>query len=100
MSTRLCDIVIVRKKVKNECHNHVKKPRTFCKVRIVSELTLTPIRRALTKSRFELIFGHSPQTLTTSVVRELYLRNMKHIHNKLRCESNARTSNVSVKERY
>ena len=94
------DRVIVRKRVKNECHNHVKKPRTFCKVQTVSELTLTPIKRALTKSGFELIFGHSPQTLTTRVVRKLYLRDMKHICNKLRCDSNARTSNASRKERY
>ena len=26
-STRLCDRVIVRKRVKNKSHNHVKKPR-------------------------------------------------------------------------
>ena len=100
LSTRLCDRVIVRKRVKNECHNHVQKPRTFCKVRTVSELLLTPIKRALTKSRFKLIFGHSPQMLTTRVVRELYPRDTKHIRNKLRCDSNVRTSNASVKERY
>ena len=79
MSTRLSDRVIVRKRVKNKCYNHVKKLRAFCKARIVSELTLTPIRRALTESRFELIFGHSPQTLTTRVVRKLYCKDMKHI---------------------
>ena len=72
-SLRLCDKVRERKRVKNKSHNHVQKLRTFCKVRIVSELTLTPIRRALTKSKFEFIFGHSPQTLTTRVVRKLYL---------------------------
>ena len=59
-STRLCDRVIAREKVKNKSHDHVKKPRAFCKARAVSELTLTPLRRALTESRFELIFGHSP----------------------------------------
>ena len=59
-STRLCDRVTVRKRVKNKCHNHVQKPRAFSNSRTISELTLTPIRRALTKSRFELIFGHSP----------------------------------------
>ena len=60
-STRLCDRVIVRKREKNKCHDYVQKPRAFSKSRTVSELTLTPVRRALTKSRFELIFGHSPQ---------------------------------------
>ena len=31
VSTRLCDRVIVRKRVKNKSHNHVKKPRAFAK---------------------------------------------------------------------
>ena len=100
MSTRLCDRVIVRKRVKNESHNHVQRPRTFCKVQTVSELTLTLVRRALTKSGFELNFGHSRQMLTTRVVRKLYPRDMKHIRNKLQCDSNAYTSNVNMKERY
>ena len=30
-STRLSDKVIVRKRVKNKSHNHVKKPRAFAK---------------------------------------------------------------------
>ena len=99
-STRLCDRVIVRKRVKNKSHNHVKKPRTFCKARTKSELTLTPIRRALTESRFELIFRHSLKTLTTRVVRKLYHRDTEHIRNNLQCDSNMRISNVSDKMRY
>ena len=99
-SMRLCDRVIVRKRVKNKCHNHFQKPRAFCKAQIVSELTLTPIRKALTESRFKLIFGHSPQMLTTRVVRKLYPRDTKHIHNNLRCDNNAHTSNTSDKLRY
>ena len=59
-STRLCDRVIVRKRVKNKSHDHVQKLRAFCKAGIVSELTLTPLRRLLTESRHKLIFGHSP----------------------------------------
>ena len=31
-STRLRDRVIVRQRMKNECHHQVKEPRTFCKV--------------------------------------------------------------------
>ena len=99
-STRFCDRVIVRKRLKNKSHNHVKKPKAFCKARTVSELMLTPIRRALIESRFELIFGHSPQTLTTKVVRKLYPRDMEHIGYQLRCDNNVRTSNASMKERY
>ena len=95
-STRLCDRVIVRKRVKNKIHNHVQKPRTFCKVRIVCELSLTPIRRVLTKSRFELIFGHSPQTLTTKVVRKLYPKDTKHIGDQLWCDNNVRTSRARM----
>ena len=99
-STRLCDRVIVKERVKNGSHNHVQKPRTFCKVRTVSELSLTSKRRALTKSRFELIFEHSPQRLTTKVVKKLYPRDTKHIRNNLWCDSNARTSNASDEMRY
>ena len=73
-STRLCDRVIVRKRVENKCQDHVKKPRAFCKARTVSELTFTPLKRMHTKSRFELIFRHSFKTLTTRVVRKLHLR--------------------------
>ena len=72
----------------------------FCKARIVSELTLTLIRRALIESKHKLVFEHSLQTLTTKVVRKVYPRNTEHIRNNLRCESNARTSNVSDKMKY
>ena len=99
-STRLCDRVIMRKRVKNKCHDHVQKLKAFCKARIVSELTLTQLRRALTKSRFELIFGHSPQTLTTRIVKKVYPRNTEHIEDNLRCGNNAYTSNASDKMRY
>ena len=61
---------------------------------------LTPSNRALTKRRHELIPGHSPQMLTTRIVRKLYPRDPKHICNQLRCDRNVRTSNVSEKERY
>ena len=100
LSTRLCDRVIVRKRVENKCRDHVKKPRAFCKAQTVSELTLTPLRRMHTESRFELVFRHSFKTLTTRVVRKLYLRGMEHIRNNLRCDSNARISNSSDEMRY
>ena len=47
-----------------------------------------------------LIPGHSPQTLTTRIVRKLYPRDTKYIRNQLRCDRNARTSNASEEERY
>ena len=99
-SMRLCNGVIMRERMEYKRHHHVQKPRAFCKARTVSELAFTPLRWTLTKSRFELIFGHSPYTLTTRVVRELYPRNLKHIRNKLRCDRNARTSNASEEKRY
>ena len=99
-STRVYNGVIMRERMEYKGHHHVQKPWTFCKARIVSELTLTPFRRALTKSRFELIFGHSPQTLITRIVRKVYPRNPKHIRNKLRCDRKERTSNTSEKLRY
>ena len=61
---------------------------------------VTPIRRVLVESRDHLVFGHSPQTITSGVVRILFPRNTEHICNKLRCDNNARTLNVSVKEMY
>ena len=59
-----------------------------------------PIYETPTEGGNHLVFGHSPQTLTTGVVRMLYPRNMKYIRNKLRCDYNARTSNASRKKRY
>ena len=32
-STRLGNGVIVRQKMENKCHHHVKEPQTFCKAR-------------------------------------------------------------------
>ena len=61
---------------------------------------ITPIYGTLIESGNHLVFGHSPQMLTTGVIRMLYPRNMKHICNKLRCDYNVRTSNMSRKERY
>ena len=86
--------------MKNKGHDHVQKPRAFSKARTVSELTLTLLRRALTKSRYKLVFRHSPQTITTTVVRKLYLGDTEHICNNLRCDNNAYTSNASDEIRY
>ena len=38
--------------------------------------------------------------LITRIVRKLYPRDLKHIRNKLRCDRNARTSNMSEEKRY
>ena len=81
-------------------HHHVQKLRAFCKARAVSELVLTPLRRTLTKSGHELILGYSPQTLIGRIVGKLYPRNPKHIHNKLRCDRNRNTSDMSNEMRY
>ena len=90
----------MRKGMKNKSHNHVKKPRAFSKGQTVSELTLTPIRRALTESRNKLAFGYSPKTLATGVIRMLYPRDTEHIGNNLQCDNNAHTSNESNEMRY
>ena len=61
---------------------------------------LTLIRRALTKRRNKLIFRHGLKTITTRVVRMLYLRDMEHIGYNIWCDNNARTSNTSNKKSY
>ena len=99
-STRLCDGVVVREWMQNKSHHHVHESRTFSKRSTWCKQTLTPCRRTLTKSRHELIPGHSPQTFTTRIVRKLYPRDPKHIRNKLRCDRNACTSNASEEKRY
>ena len=99
-STRLCDGVVVREWMEYKSHHHVYKSMTFSKRPIWCKLTIIPIRRVLAKSSHELILGHSPQTLTTRIVRKFYPRNPKHIRNKLRCDRNVRTSNVSKEKRY
>ena len=86
--------------MQNKGHHHVHESRTFSKRSTWCKQTLTPSSRALTKSRHKLIPGHSPQTLTTRIVRKLYPRDLKHIRNKLRCDRNARTSNASEEKRY
>ena len=86
--------------MQNKGNHHVHESRTFSKRLTWCKQTLTPSRRALTKSRHEFIPGHSPQTLTTRIVRKLYPRDLKHIRNKLLCDRNARTSNASEEERY
>ena len=88
----------MRERIEYKGHHHVQKPRAFCKAGAVSELVL--FRRTLTKSGHELILGHSPQTLTGRIVRELYLRNSKHICNKLQCDRNINTSDTSNEMRY
>ena len=78
-STRLCDRVIVREWMQNKSHHHVYESRTFSKDLTWCKLTITLIRRALAESRNHLVFGHSPQTLTSKVVKMLYPRNTEHI---------------------
>ena len=86
--------------MQNKSHHHVYESRTFSKGLTWCKLTITPIRRALAESRDHLIFRQSTQTITIGVVRMLYPQNMEHIRNKLRCDNNAHTSNVSMKKRY
>ena len=100
LSTRLCDRVIVRKKVQNKSHHHVRESRTFSKCRTWCILTIAPISGTLVKRKDHLVFGHSPQTLIIEVVRMLYPQDTEHIGYQLRCDHYACTSNVSMKGRY
>ena len=86
--------------MQNKSHHYVHESKTFIKRLTWCKQTLTPSSRALTKSRHELIPRHSPQTLTTRIVRKLYPRDPKHIRNQLRCDRNVRTSNASEEKRY
>ena len=99
-SMRLCDGVIVREWMEYKSHHHIYEYRTFSKRPTWYKLMITPIRRALTEISHELILGHSPQMLTTRIVRKLYPRNPKHIRNKLWCDRNACPSNANKEERY
>ena len=92
--------VIVRKRMQNKRHDHVKKPRAFIKGHTKSELMITLIRWTLTKSRNELIFRHSLKMITTGVVRMLYPQDTEHIGYNIRCDHYVRTSNASNKKRY
>ena len=53
-STRLCDGVVVREWIEYKSHHHVNESRTFSKRPTWSKLTITPIRRALVESSYEL----------------------------------------------
>ena len=99
-SMRLCDGVVVREGMEYKSHHHIYESRSFSKRPTRCKLMITPIRRALVESSHELILGHSPQTLTTRIVRKLYPRNPKHIRNKLWCDRNGRTLNASKEKRY
>ena len=96
----LCDRVIVRKRVQNKIHHHVHESRNFSKRLTWCKLTIALINGTLTKSENHLAFGHSPQMLTTMLVRMLYPRDTEHIEYQLRCDNNARTLNTSMKARY
>ena len=61
---------------------------------------ITPIKRALAENNHKLILRYNSQTFTTRIVRKLYPRNPKYIHNKLRCDKNVCTLNASKEERY
>ena len=86
--------------MQNKGHHHVHESRTFSKRSTWCKQTLILNRMALTESRQELILGHSPQKLTTRIVRKLYPRDPKHICNKLRCDRNACTLIASEEKRY
>ena len=90
----------MRERMKYKSHDHVKKSRAFCKARTVSELALTPIGWMLIKSRIELVFGHSPQTLKNRVVMMLYPWDMEHLRCNIWCDNYERTLNASNEERY
>ena len=97
---RLYDRVIVRQRMKNECHHHVKESRTFCKARARGVLMVTPRWRCLIEKRREFVFGHSPQTITTRVVRMCYPQYLQYLGYKIRSNYNSRTFNASAKMRY
>ena len=59
-----------------------------------------PIYETPTEGGNHLVFGHSPQMLTSEVVRMLYPRNTEHIGYQLRYNNNTHTLNTSMKERY
>ena len=57
---RLYDGIVVREWMEYKSHHHVYESRTFSKKSTWCKKTLTLRRGALTKSRHELIPGHSP----------------------------------------
>ena len=86
-----------------------------CKTKVITMfMNLGPLEKALhgvnwrspqsvghsQKVKNHLIFGHSPQKLTTGVVRMLYPQDTKHIGYQLQCDNYVCTSNASMKERY
>ena len=100
MSAGLGNRVIVRKRMQNKSHNHFKKLRAFSKGRTRTELTITPIKGMLTKSRYKLVFRHGLKTITTMVVRMCYAGDMEQVKYNIWSDHGARTSNASNKKRY
>ena len=75
--------------MKDKSDNHVQKSRAFSKAQTVSDLTLTPIRRALTESINKLIFRYCLKMIIAEIVRMLYPGDTEHIEDNLRCDNNA-----------
>ena len=75
-SMSLSNRIIVRKGIEKKCYHHIQEPLTFCKSRAGSVLTLIPRRRYLTKERQKFVFGDSPQTWTSGVIRMRFPQNM------------------------
>ena len=99
-SSMRLDRVIVREWMQNKSHHHIHESRTFNKGLTWCKLMITPIRRVLAESKNHLVFGHSPQMLTSEVIKMLYPRNTEHIEYQLWCDNNVHTSYTSMKERY
>ena len=72
MSMRLSDGVIVRQWHESECHHHVNESRAFRKTQAWGVELTTPNRRSPTEVGDEFISRHSPEMITTRVVRMRY----------------------------
>ena len=72
MSMRLSDGVIVRQWHESECHHHVNESRAFYKTQAWGVELTTPNRRSPTEVGDEFISRHSPEMITTRVVRMRY----------------------------
>ena len=90
----------MREWMQNKGYHYVYESRTFSKRLTWCKQTLTLSKRALIKSRHELIPGHSPQTLITRIVRKFHPKDLKHISNRLLCDRNAHTLNASEEKWY
>ena len=100
MGTSFDDGFIMRLKNVYECHDHVQNHRVLSKIRCHHTEGSSPSRWTFTKTKGQCILRDRREHQWPRVVRFFYSWNSEYIRDKLYCNNDTYTSNVSNKQGY